>query len=343
MSNHTNFIYGLNKYYKFLAGSSVFTSYSMNSSLTVMKYSFTAEEDATITKLGFRYTSRTGIPPTYKISLRDFDGDGIGTILGGGSPASATFTPPNSTAWYNTWQNITLDNLYTCYKGERLMIFIEWDSGTIDTSNYSQFSYGQNAIGLISQCFPLFNSSKNSGNGITTAYPIFSYQSSTKTYGSPLLNISTIAQSASISRIGVKFNIPSGVFSTFKVSGFYVQFSGIDATGDTFKMGVYDDSSTLQEQSFDSDIKGSSTNRGIWRYLFLPSNQVTLNTNTDYYLASTFVSGSYMSIPTYLFNSSQDRLAISRTDLRSATYSSSTWTTTNTSLPFIYPIITDLA
>src|SRR3990167_2686468 len=66
----------------------------------------------TITHLGFRYGLRTGTPPTYRVSLQALGGAAkpTGTVLGGGSPASATFTPPADTTWDTTWQWVALTN-----------------------------------------------------------------------------------------------------------------------------------------------------------------------------------------------------------------------------------------
>src|SRR5438105_4685448 len=86
------------------------TSFALDQTTDQIEYIFQAAEAITITRLGFRYGTRTGTPPTYQVSLQGVDGTGVpdGTVKGGGSPASATFTPPADATWDATWRWVTL-------------------------------------------------------------------------------------------------------------------------------------------------------------------------------------------------------------------------------------------
>src|SRR5690349_18160435 len=66
----------------------------------------------TWTHVGFRYGARTGTPVQHKTGLQtpDASGNPDGTYLGGGSPASGTFTPPADATWDGTWQWVALAN-----------------------------------------------------------------------------------------------------------------------------------------------------------------------------------------------------------------------------------------
>lgn len=87
-----------------------------------------------ITKIGFLVSSITS-PPVYQVSLQAISsGAPSGTILGGGSPASATVTPAAG------WQWVTLANPYTPALGDVLAAVIEYSSGTIDASHHAVFN-----------------------------------------------------------------------------------------------------------------------------------------------------------------------------------------------------------
>src|SRR5262245_6559267 len=112
--------------YGFLNGG--FGTLALNQSTDTMEFIWDSYDNGlVISRLGFRYGTRTGTPPTYRISLQGVDGSGLpdGTIKGGGSPASATFTPPADTSWNSTWQWINLSNTYTtANRGEKLATVI---------------------------------------------------------------------------------------------------------------------------------------------------------------------------------------------------------------------------
>jgi hypothetical protein len=135
-------------------GSVSFTNFTINSSAgtaDIVVWCFQADTTDAITDLGFRYGARTGTPPTYRISLQGASTSGIGpdgTVLGGGSPASQTFTPPADTSINGLWQWKTLANSYTPTRGQFLCSVIEYSSGTIDGSNNSSFT--KEAAGLLS-------------------------------------------------------------------------------------------------------------------------------------------------------------------------------------------------
>lgn len=92
----------------------------------------------TLTTVGFYAGTKVGTPATHKLSLQSIDSFGrpTGTILGGGSPASVTFAGAAMTA--NTWNDYTLDNSYDVTSGDDFAIVMEYDSGTINFSNYIQ-------------------------------------------------------------------------------------------------------------------------------------------------------------------------------------------------------------
>ncbi len=97
-----------------------FSNFSLNQNTDQLEFVFQAPEAITITKLGYRYGVRTGTCPTYIHSLQGVgtDGNPDGAVKGGGSPASKTFTPPADTTFNGLFKYNTLDNAYTCARGE---------------------------------------------------------------------------------------------------------------------------------------------------------------------------------------------------------------------------------
>lgn len=82
-----------------------------------------------ITKIRVSIASVT-TPPVFQVSLQSISGAvPTGTILGGASPASATFTP---VAGIN---DVTLSNAYTPTLGDHICAVIAYSSGTIGASN----------------------------------------------------------------------------------------------------------------------------------------------------------------------------------------------------------------
>lgn len=90
----------------------------------------------TITNIQLYVNAKNGTPPTFLASLQSINSYGhpTGTILGGGSPASNTFTGASLTA--GAWNTVTLSNSYAVAAGEAFAAVLEHSSGTVDFSNY---------------------------------------------------------------------------------------------------------------------------------------------------------------------------------------------------------------
>lgn len=255
------------------------TNYTMDASGKKIAVAFQAEEDATISGLGFRYGVRTGTPPTYRISLQSLDASGNpdGTVLGGGTPASATFTPPASTAWNSTWQWITLSNTYAVTRGTYYAWVIDYSSGTIDGSNNGSFTQ---EFRLGTNGFPYYQTYGGASWAKTTGGPaVFGYQSGSKNYGFPFLTATSTAMGtgATPDEIGLKFQLPTTFCSTFKVIGASGLFR-LDGSS-TVKMILYDTDGTtvLQSMTFDTDHFADQFNN---RPSQLWSDESTLSTLT---------------------------------------------------------------
>lgn len=76
-----------------------------------------------------------GSPPLLQVDLQSLSGSSPGgAILGGASPASATFTPAAGFQW------VTLANAYTPALGDLIAAVCEYSSGTVGVANYADFN-----------------------------------------------------------------------------------------------------------------------------------------------------------------------------------------------------------
>lgn len=286
------------------------TTHALDASNDALEFVFQAVEAATITRLGFNYGARTGTPPTYIISLQGVSsGMANGTIKGGGSPASVTFTPPASTAWDQTFQWQTLANSYTCTRGELLSVVIAYSSGTVNGSNNSTFGAFLTAGDY--QNFPyavLVTAGAKVKN--TTGVPIFGYAAGTTAYGNPVIGqqARTInSGSANADEYGLAFQIP-GTGGTFKVAGVRA-FANPSAIGSsTAKFILYSGTTVLQEITW-SGYNANSTGSGWLDVYFTDSTLATLNTGTTYRVAMQPQSATNWSLRSLSLASADDRSA----------------------------------
>jgi len=321
-----------------------FTTFALNGSTDQWEVIFQMPEDAILTTASFRYGLRTGTPPTYKISLQGVDASGNpdGTIKGGGTPASATFTPPADATWNSTWQSQIFANSYAAARGEYLALVIAYDSGTVDGSNNSTFTVGNTMAGIVG--FP-YSISNDAGSRTRSAnYPCFSVASASKVYGMP--SLAAVAQSiTTTTEAALKFTLTSGISSTFQVVGAQFLLSAL-AAGQTLTMTLYDgggasDTTPLQIVTLDSDyISANGT-----RFISIPFDEATLSTLTigNSYRLSLICSSGTNTLQGLTVNAAADWDAWSGgQQFALSTRSGGNWTDTTTSRPFIELILADL-
>lgn len=224
-----------------------------------------AEVDMTITRVGFKMTSRTGASAkTLRVGIVYIDNTtgfpattpvwADATFSGGAGTAYADIDP--LTTSLTTFVEVTLTTAVAIQKGTIFGILLDpttgtWAAstnliavvrGTNNQSPYIRFPYGME---VTSAAFAYVN----------TACPIFYYGSSTQKYGYPLDSFTgvNIGNGSTPDEIGMYFRIPSTVCSTYKVRGLRV--GGALGTGD-FDVLLYDtDGSTvLHTVAVDSNI-----------------------------------------------------------------------------------------
>jgi hypothetical protein len=253
---------------------------------------FQVPEDATITHLGFRYGARTGTPPTYRISLQSLDattGFPDTTVLGGASPASGTFTPPADATWNGTWQWVALDNSYAAVRGQVLAMVIDHSSGTIDASNRSSYTFevsNANWYGAGVWTFPYNVWDQGAGYAKRTGHPIFGVRTASARYGFPLESFyDTLSAATNGHRQAMKFTLPAGWGSTFKVVGVRGHFRLAHSVTSAAKIALWSASSELQAISIDSDNVSSATSQiGMAEFYFDEASLTELSFGTTYYI-----------------------------------------------------------
>lgn len=268
----------------FSARAQLFSAHNLNDSTSGVSWVFQAPVAGTITRVGFNYYLRTGTPPTYRASLQGVSlttGVEDGTIKGGGSPASVTFTPPASTAWDGTFQWLTLANSYTCTRGELLALVIGYSSGTVNSSNFSQINYNQ-AIGD-GELFPYPVTNKTGTKTIQpSGWPVFGIAMGTTAYGNPVQTIATNSfnSGSTPDEYACAFSIP-GTGGTFKLAG--VRLGGGPGTlgTNTAKMILYSGTTALQEITH-TGIVANATSNGWLDVYFTDTTLQTLSTGTTY-------------------------------------------------------------
>lgn len=244
----------------------------------------------TITHAGFAVTARTGTPPTYRISLQAVsttDGTPSGTVLGGGSPASATFTPPADASWTDTYQWIALANSYTAVRGEILAVVVEYSSGTINASNCSSFARNLNGVDHGTQGFPYNMVAAAAGpSSWATALGrcVFAVKSSTAIYGFPccLVTTTNFSSDSTPDEYALAFTIPALWFSSFSVLGVRAVLQ-TPAAGKTVLVSLYAGTTSLQSVTWDSDqeISNGAGGRVVELY-FSDTTLATLTPGTVY-------------------------------------------------------------
>lgn len=239
-----------------------------------------------ITGAKFRYGARTSTPPQHTISLQSLDASGLpsGTILGGGSPASQTFTPPANTTWDGLVQSIAFANAYTPARGERMALVIDATSNPSAGSS----SFTRNNTGGLSflQNFPYHVINTGSwAKGGNSYGSVFGVYSASHVYGFPLQSTTVQSTGTTGRRVAMKFNLASGWGDSFKVVG----LAGIipsPTNAGTFTLGLWNAAGTVlaSKTGIDSDAnKGSGTN-GYFEDFFADATLPTLSYGTDYYI-----------------------------------------------------------
>lgn len=267
--------------------SPAFSSHVVDASTEGVAFAFDPRSNNAITHLGFRYGARTGTPPTFIIGLETpstTTGFPDGIYVGGGSPASATFTPPADTSWDGIWQWIALTNSYVPTLGSgRLIGTIRYSSGTIDGSNNSSFTTHLTP-GLVTFPYASRNTSGTWSSSGVANMPVYGVRTASERYGRIVPNLYTTRTAATIGhRVAMLVNVPGGAGDTFKVAGIRAVASLAATTGKAPLAKIWSASSALASKTMDVDQAGRPTSSAYASVECIFDTSVTLNCGTDYY------------------------------------------------------------
>lgn len=317
---------------------------TMSAAATKVAGVMQAAASDTITTFLFRYGLRTGTPPTYKCGIQGVNSSGQpdGTYKGGGSPASATFTPPADTTWNNLVQAVTLDNSYAMTRGEMLALVVEYSSGTVDASNNSSITRGYSQVGSSKFAGPYHLGSSGSWVKTSTSFPVFGLRSASKTYGWPLQAQSATAVTSNGNRAALRFVLPSGMASSVGVAGMRINLTSPAAGAQNWIAGIWDDAGSVVETiTLDSDYVVTN-NLPFSDYHVWFDTVATLTPGTTYY-AGVERSGTNLSLTTYDFATNGDLGGLcDSTEFYLATWNGSAWSTTTTSRPLVELFLDDV-
>lgn len=285
-----------------------------------------------ITHLGFVHTA-VASPPVYRISLQGWSttaDEPDGTVKGGGSPASTTFTPSSGDNNDFVWR--ALDNSYTPSLGEKLALVIEYSSGTISTSNDMTVLVGLNNLEPEPGLPNTKQRSSGSWGGVVDDPPIYGIRGATHRYGLPIADYNDDNRiTTSGHRQCMKFRLPSSVVTDFEVLAIRTEITYPSSGNPTW--GLWNAAGTaLQSDAWDEDYTATAgfSNETIWF-----SNPATLSPDTDYYVGLQSA-GVSTGIAQWVLSDAGDRTAfVGGTDWSLSEWNGSTWTDTTTLRPRI--------
>lgn len=260
MADALNQIHGF--IHPFLAGGITVSNLALNQSTDALEFVFSSHTTDAITQVYVRVATITGTTPTYRVSIQGVNtsGNPDGTIKGGGTPASVTFSPSGLGWAANSGHWLTLDNSYTpATRGEMLAIVIDYSSGTIDASNLAAFSNGfsSSATALIGLPYVINNDAGSRTRA--AALPLFGYRTASARYGNPMKSLTTASafnSGSSPNEYGVLFSLPAGWGDTFTIRDIMAMPTLTAGGNITFRLyngGAAGDTTVLQDIAYDCD------------------------------------------------------------------------------------------
>lgn len=285
-----------------------------------------ANGSETITKVGYRQGTTTGTPVanSYKIGIQGIStstGNPDGTYLGGGSPASVTFTPSNAND--SKWVWMTLTNSVSVTRGQQIALILERIVAT-DASN---------CISAGSAWSPTLNRPAGppvgqTNNGTvwtknTSNPPVMGYGSASNIYGFPHQNTYDATKTfGGTTEAGFTFNVPTSYGSTFQLLGVRLYANTGNTGAKDFIASLYSSpvsgSVTQIAKSVQWDNDQFSTLGSGDRFMefyFSDSTLPTLNTGTTYGIGFGTTTASESTLICLKLTTSTDNLAWEYSDM----------------------------
>lgn len=319
-------------------GTSGLGTRSINASNVKVGFVMRIETSDSFTHSYLRYGTISAVPPELKVSLQGVNASGFpdGTVKGGGSPASRTWTPGGSDDNTGVWH--PLDNSWAGTPGDLVSVVVEYSSGTVGASNLVAFarSVATSFHNQGDNSFPYYVEDTGAGwaKGGTVPPLCFGLRTASNRYGLPLLSVASQSNVTTAGhRFCLKYNMPSsGAIATYTVPKFSCVVTW-PSSGSDITFGVWNAAGTAL-QSFTPDRDTNSGN-GTSLYNAFFASPATLSAGTDYYFGVQ-ANGVATGFPYQVVSEADDRLAFELgTAACGATWNGSAWTDQSTWLPAI--------
>lgn len=311
----------------------------------------------TITEVRIRLGTITDNGGTIRVGLMGVstaDGTPTGTWLNNGTNDVYTdIAVSGLTA--AAWRTVDIPN-YTCARGEVIGIMVQaLNNGSWSTTTVNVSSGWNNADNFPSTPWTSHRIGGATTQTLQNSFAPHSFpRDANQAFWSPQndLTLGVIESDAGNQLVGALFSLPSGMASTYKISG--IKFNGRrNQANAAMDMILYDSSgSVLQSVSIDADLltRTASTSQ-MWSSMlyFDESSLTTLNTGTQYRLVLKPTTTNQISVYNYTFDLATDKAAYCGLD---STYDLTTnagtdpttgWTNTSTAMPPFSLIVTDIS
>ena len=244
-----------------------------------------AEEDCTITQVGWVQGLLTGSPGTLRTSIQTVgtDGQETGTIMSSGNAYL------DKTSWSSSDNGkyiiSTLGSSVSLTRGQLFALVAKSISGTWNSTNSVTIGYYISESSGLTTPYILAGGNRPSAARLPNMF----MRSSTRSYLFPYESIAEwdIQSTSSPDEIGVVFVVPSGLCDTYNVRGIGLAFDAIG--GSTFTISLYEGTSrtALQNVDIDSDqlsigALGTGNANGVSEIYFDESTLSTLTAGTTY-------------------------------------------------------------
>lgn len=258
-----------------------------------------------------------GADDMYTVSVQSVTNGVPSGILGGGSPASATF--PNATYPIASWGTntgfwIQLANSIALQAGTTYA-FVVQRTGATDGTNFLRFNYGLSST-TVSPYTATCNSA-GTWTKLSSAYPAFmGWKSATAVYGMPSETITSNAF-GSTTETGFAFTLPSafGASNTYALRQVTLYAAGTaPAAAGTMVASLYDgtlgSAAALQRTTtIDSDDFGANNTNRVYEFVFPEDTLSPLTPGTKYGVGFAHSGATSGSIRSIAIDSSADAAA----------------------------------
>lgn len=288
-----------------------------------------------ITKIGCLVSS-VASPPVYLADLQSVVSAAPSTtVLGGGSPASATFTPVAG------WQWITLTNPYTPTLGDIVAAVIEYSSGTIDASHHAVFNLRIGANGTDLPVPMSYNGTTWSNSN--TQFPLIAVQYSDGTVHQYMCSLTGLPtnidfnNSSTPNEYGITFVAPGNVAIDSLLVGVK---PGSTWTG---VVTVYDSNSASLVGSDNVTVTQNETFGGSGIALTqVPLTPIALTAGLRYYIGWKATTGNNIRAQKHTYESTAGKRAIFGDASFVSRKDSGAWTQDDASVCLMTPMISNV-